>query len=348
MPDKGIAAKDVLARIQKTYGTSVGDLGAKLSDSARIPFGVFQLDLASGGGMPRNRATTIFGPESSGKSNCVLRAIAVQQALHPELTHAMVDLEGLDPAWAKALGVDMEKLAWIRPAYAEQVVDIVESLLYAEDCGIVAVDSLAAMLTTQEADSSAEKANVGGASNPIGKMVRKTTLALAEAEKAHRSATLIYVNQTRYKIGVMFGDPETTPGGNAPRFQSSLSVRLYGKNKTDPKISKAMPVLKETTFILRKWKVPIVCPTGKFDMVMIPHDGFACGEVDDWVTISTFLKQLGQLEKQPKGRQIVGESYPTLEAFRTRMKEDKPFGAEVRGALITRVLADGMIGDAAE
>jgi len=100
VPDKGIATKDVLARIQKTYGQSVGGLGAKLSDSARIPFGIFQLDLASGGGMPKNRATTIFGPESSGKTNVILRAIAIQQALHPELTNALVDLEGIDPAWA--------------------------------------------------------------------------------------------------------------------------------------------------------------------------------------------------------------------------------------------------------
>ncbi len=346
MAGKGSSSKDVLAAFQKSLGASVGSYGGSLVDAARLPTGVFAFDLATGGGFPRGKAAMIYGPESSGKTNLVLRLIAMHQALFPDLTCCFMDIEAsFDPAWAQQMGVDTEKLIVLQPSYAEQCVDMVESFLYAEDCGLVVVDSLAAMVTTNEGESSAEKAVVGGASNPVGKMVRKSTLALAEAGKAGRRPTLLYVNQIRHKIGVMFGDPETMPGGNAPKFQVSLLVRLYGKNKTDPKVSKTMPVLKEVSFILKKWKVPVLANTGRFEMAMIPHDELAIGECDDFGTVSQYLKDFGQFGKAAppkKGWTVLEEEYPTLQAFRDRLYGDKAFGREVRQALIARALAEGL------
>ena len=343
---KGASSKDLLASFQKAHGAAVGSFGGSLLDVSRLPTGIFAFDLATGGGFPRGKASIIYGPESSGKTNCLLRAIAMHQMLYPELTCVFFDIEhSFDPAWAKLMAVDTERLIVVSPGYAEQCVDMVESFLYADDCGLVVVDSLAALVTTNEADSSAEKAVVGGASNPIGKLVRKTTLALAEAGKAGRLPTLLYVNQTRYKIGVMFGDPETMPGGNAPKFQASLWVRFYGRNKMDPKVSKTMPVLKEVSFILKKWKVPVLANSGRFEMAMIAHDDLAIGDCQDWNSVSQHLKDFGQFAKaEPpkKGWVVLGEEYPTAQAFRDKLYQDRAFGAEVREALIARALAEGI------
>ena len=344
MADKGGSTKDVMAGMQKQFGKTIGNFGGKLNNTGRLPTGAFPFDLATGGGLPSGRCSIVYGPESSGKTNLVLRTIALHQRMYPDKVCSLVDIETMDPDWARALGVDVDKLGWFRPSYAEQAVDIVENLLYADDCGIVAIDSLAAMITTTEAEKSAESGSMGGNSILIGKLVRKTTTALNEAEKAGRTPSLIYINQTRMKIGVMFGDPETMPGGNAPFFQTAMRVRLYGKNKTDPKVSKNMPVIKETTFVLKKWKVPIINPNGKFDMVMVPHDGLQPGETDDLNTVCAYLKEFGQMEKVKAGWEILGETYPTIDKFRARTYEDKDFGAEVRAAIIARVVAEGTLG----
>ena len=341
-------AADLLAAFQKDYGESVGNFGGALADSTRIPTGMFPLDLALGGGFPRGKCSMIYGPESSGKTNLALLGIAHHQRMWPDLTCAFFDVENsLDPAWASTLGVDMEKLIVIRPSYAEQLVDMVESLLYADDCGVVAIDSLAALVTTQESASSAEKANVGGSGLVTGKLVRKTTLALGEAEKEGRYPTLFYINQIRFKIGVMFGNPETTPGGNAPNFQAGIRLRVYGKNVMDNKVSTVMPVLKETTFVINKWKCPILAASGKFAMVTHPHNGLEAGQCDDFNTVAEYLKSFGLFEKGPKGKGwvIVGDSYDTIAQFKEKLYTDRKFGTEIRQAIIERLLQEGGLGD---
>ena len=273
----------------------------------------------------------------------MLLTIANHQRLWPDQTCIFFDLENsFDPEWAAKLGVKTEDLIVVKPEYAEKVVDMAESFLLADDCGVVAIDSLAALVTTSEGEASAERANVGGSGLVTGKLVRKTTLAMARAEKLGRSPTLIYINQTRYKIGVMFGDPETMPGGNAPKFQANLWIRLYGKNVTDPKVSKTMPVRKETTFVIKKNKVPILSASGKFEMVTYPYQGLQPGDSVDWSLLKQYLTEYGCLEKGEKGGwEMLGEKYQTQEACKERIYSDKVFGMEVRQALIDRIVADG-------
>lgn len=339
-----VSASDLLQSFQKDYGESIGSFGGALHESDRVPTGMFPLDLALGGGFPRGKCSIIFGPESSGKTNLALLAIAKHQLLWPDKTCIFFDVEGsFDPVWARALGVDTDRLIVIRPSHAEQLVDMAESVLYTEDCGIVVIDSLAALVTTQELESSAEKANVGGAGLVTGKLVRKTSLALSEAEKAGRQPTLIYINQIRMKIGVMFGNPETQPGGNAPQFQASIRLRVYGKNEIDSKVSTVMPVRKKTTFAISKWKAPILAASGQFDMVTLPHNGMPAGFCDDFNTVAEYLKTFGMFEKGPKqkGWVILGEEYPTIAPFKTKLYGDKKFGAEVRSAIIERLMKEG-------
>jgi recombination protein RecA len=337
-----VSAKDLLAIYKKDMGDSIGSFGGYLVDRDRIPTGLFPLDLAIGGGFPRGKNTILFGPESSCKTNVALRAIANHQMLWPELTCIFVDIENsFDPDWARALGVDTDKLMVIVPDYAEQAIDIVEGFLGTEDCGLIVVDSLAAMLTTQEMESSAEKANVGGTGLAIGKLCRKVNHALQQSIKAGRQPTTIYINQTRMKVGVMYGDPEVMPGGNAPKFFASMIVRFYGKNIIDPKVSQVMPVAKEVKFVIKKWKVPILSASGMFEMMMQAHHGLAIGDTNDFNTISEHLKAFGMFEKTKKGWMIMGSEYPTIQPFKDKVYGDRKFGAAVRGEIIGRMLNTG-------
>lgn len=338
---KGAAvAKEVLAKYQKKLGETIGNFGGLPVNAERVPTGLFPFDLATGGGWPRGRCSIVYGPEDSGKTSLALKSIAMHQRIWPDLTNVYVAIEPFDGVWAGKLGVDTSKLVVINPAYAEQVVDIASDFLSAEDCGMVVIDSLAAMITTQEAEKSAEGNNPGGQGLVTGKLVRKTALALREAEKAGRQPTLLYINQTRYKIGVLYGDPETMPGGNAPKFQAQLRVRVHGKAIKDSKVSDTYPVRREVAFVMKKAKVPLVADSGKFEMVTFPHDGLVIGETDDFNTISEYLKSFGALEKTKKGWSILDAEYPTLQAFKDRVYQDRKFGAEVRTAIIERVLQD--------
>ena len=336
---------DLLGTFQKDHGEGIGSFGGALVQSDRIPTGLFELDLAMGGGFPRGKVSIVFGPESSGKTNISLLAIASHQRLWPDKVCAFIDIEhSFDPDWAGQLGVDCSKLLVINPSFAEQAVDIIETLLRADDCGLIVVDSLAAFVTTSEIESSADKAIVGGASLVIGKLTRRSTQALVEAEKAGRYPSMIYINQVTFKIGVMFGDPETTPGGNKPRHQSAMTVRLYGKNKLDPSVSKTMPVIKETTFIIRKWKCPILHASGSYEMVTYPHDGLTPGMAADFNAIAEYLKTWGEFKKdEKKGWIILGQHYGVIEQFKTKVYQDKAFGNMVRQHVIGMFLNHGEV-----
>jgi recombination protein RecA len=341
---KTSSAADILKQFQKDKGETIGSFGGSLVNGERLQTTIFPLDLALGGGFPRGKCSIIYGPESSNKTNIALLAVAEHQRTHPKLTCVFFDIEhALDPAWAKQLGVNTDKLIVIKPEYAEQAVDMAETFLYADDCGVVIIDSLAALMTSSEIEASAERANVGGSALVIGKLTRRTTLALQEAEKKGNFPTLIYINQISYKIGVMFGDPETMPGGKKPAFQAGIILRVYGKNKLDPKVSKVMPVLKEVSFIVKKYKCPILATSGRFEMATMPYSGLQVGQCDDFNTVSEYLKTFGQFQKEEKGKgwQIMGEHYDTIQPFETRLYTDPAFGHDVRQMIIGRMLASG-------
>lgn len=335
-----VSASDLLKAFQKNMGEGVGDFGGKLVNTERIPTGIFPLDLALGGGFPRGKSSIIVGVESSGKTNLALLAIANHQKLWPELTCIFVDLENsYDPQWAKLLGVDTDRLMVLKPSYAEQAVDMVEALLLAEDCGLIVIDSIAAMISTAEAEGSADRVQVGGSSLVCSKLSKKVVHAQIEAAKEGHYPTVIYINQIRVKIGVMFGNPETMPGGNAIRYQSAMTLRVYGKSVMDSKVSAVMPVMKETTFGIQKFKVPIFANSGKFSMVTFPHKGFRVGQADDFNTVSEYLKNFGEFEKGPNGKGwiICGEAYDTIQPFKDRLNEDYAFGQKIRQSIFDRL-----------
>ncbi len=331
--------KQLFKEFQKEYGEKIGGQDYELIDIVRIPTGYFAFDLASGGGFPRGRISIIYGPESSGKTNLVLKLIANHQRLWPDQQCVFFDIENTyDPDWAEKLGVNNKALYLSKPEYAEQCVDMVESLLRATDIGLVAIDSLAAMVTTQEFNSSAEKANVGGSALAVGKLIRKSVLSLTRAEKENRMPSLVLVNQTRWKIG-KYGNPETQPGGNAPQFACSMRVRTYGKNITDPKINDHLPIRKKTSIVINKWKVPILYDAAEYEMVCVPHKGLKVGDCDDWGTVSAYLEQYELHGKTEDGKRwhLAGEEYKTLKACKERYYSDPDLADALRSMLVTKI-----------
>lgn len=339
------SVKQKLAAMEKKYGKGTVTAATNTPAIDRLPTDIFPLDLLLGGGIPMRRFTMIVGPNASGKTNISLKLIASHQKRYPHLTCAFIDFEDtFDPVWAKNFDVDVEKLLLIKPDYAEQGVDITMELLKAEDIGLIVIDSLGAMISTKEMENSAETMQVGGSALLISRFVKKLTAELSKAGKEDRNPTVVAINQVRTKIGA-YGDPESYPGGSAMLHGLSLIIRVYGKAVNDAQVHADLPVLRETNVIIKKNKMRITSQTGKFSMVVFPHKGLKIGEVEDWTTISNYLKDFGFLEKGEKGGWVMlGETYKTLNDCREKVYTDQPFGDSVRSAIIERVLKENGLG----
>lgn len=346
------STQEVIAKLKKEHGQGVVQRGGEdYADTPRLPTGVFPFDLATGGGFPMGRCSIVYGPESSNKTNLALLAIAQGQLLYPDKLAVFVDVEyALDLVWARRLGVDTEKLIVVHPEYAEQAVDMLESFLYAHDVFCVVLDSIAALSTQNEIDSSAEKMSVGGSSLIVGRLFKKVTVSFNKMRnQGLMPPAFISINQIRHKIGVMFGNPETMPGGNAPKYASSMTVRVYGKNVVDKKINATMPSYKEVSVIIQKWKVPILSVNATYTMLMLDVAGKSAGFVEDWNTISNYLKELDYLGKGDKGGWVMfGEPYKTLEEAKTALYSDPALLHDAKQTIISELLDAGVLGESKE
>lgn len=227
--DKLKALGLAMQQITKEFGDgSIMKLGeAKHADVETISSGALSLDLALGGGYPRGRIIEIYGPESSGKTTLTLHAIAEVQKRGG--TAAFIDAEhALDPAYAKRLGVDTENLLVSQPDNGEQALEIVETLVRSNAVDIVVIDSVAALVPQAEIDGDMGDAHMGLQARLMSQALRKLTGIIDKSK-----TTVFFINQIRMKIGVMFGNPETTTGGNALKFYASVraDIRRTGQIK---------------------------------------------------------------------------------------------------------------------
>ncbi len=222
--------KTALAQIEKEFGQgSIMPLG---TDSTTIvpgiPSGSLSVDIALGGnGFPRGRIIEVFGPESSGKTTLALHAVAAAQK--DGGVAAFIDAEhALDPSWAKKLGITLETLLVSQPASGEEAMNITELLIKSNAVDVIVIDSVAALVPQKELDGEIGDSFVGLQARLMSQAMRKLTGAIAKSKTC-----VIFINQIREKIGVMFGSPETTPGGRALKFYSScrIDVRRIGALK---------------------------------------------------------------------------------------------------------------------
>ncbi len=219
--DKKKALETTLAQIEKSYGKGaimkLGD-NAGMNVSA-VSTGSLSLDLALGiGGVPRGRIIEIYGPESSGKTTVALHIVAEVQKLGGEA--AFIDAEhALDPVYAKALGVDIDSLLVSQPDYGEQALEITEALVRSGAVEVVVVDSVAALVPKAEIDGEMGDSHVGLQARLMSQALRKLSGAIAKS-----NCIVIFINQLRLKVGVMYGNPETTSGGNALKYYASVRL----------------------------------------------------------------------------------------------------------------------------
>ena len=230
MLDKNTNLKTAVQQIEKQFGDgSIMPLG--LDSTARvegIPTGSLSLDIALGGsGVPRGRIIEVYGPESSGKTTLALHIIA--EAQKKGGVAAFIDAEhAFDPVWGKKIGVELETLLVSQPSSGEEAMQITEMLIKSNSVDVIVVDSVAALVPKQELDGEIGDSHVGLQARLMSQSMRKLTGAIAKSKTC-----TIFINQIREKIGVMFGSPETTPGGRALKFYSScrIDVRRIGALK---------------------------------------------------------------------------------------------------------------------
>src|SRR5215475_9953561 len=222
-PSQSKELKNVLAQIEKDIGKgSIMQLGeGSALDVQGISTGALSLDIALGGrGLPRGRIIEIFGPESSGKTTVALHALASAQRQGG--VAAFIDAEhALDPSWAKRVGVDLESLLVSQPSSAEEALKIAEMLVKSNAVDIIVIDSVAALVPRAEVEGEIGDAHVGLQARLMSQALRMLNPAIARTKTC-----MIFINQIRQKIGVMFGNPETTSGGLALKFYSSVRLDI--------------------------------------------------------------------------------------------------------------------------
>ncbi len=256
--EKKKALDAVFSVIEKEYGTgSIMKLGnTHVASVDAIPTGCMTLDLALGvGGMPRGRIVEIYGPESSGKTTVALHVVAEAQKMGGEA--AFIDAEhALDPIYAQKLGVDIDNLIVAQPDTGEQALDIAEALVRSGALDVIVIDSVAALVPRAEIEGEMGDSHVGLLARLMSQALRKLTAIVAKS-----GTVVIFINQLREKVGVMYGNPETTPGGRALKFFSSVRIDVRRQeaikngtevvgNKTRAKVvkNKVAPPFKEAEF----------------------------------------------------------------------------------------------------
>ncbi|MBQ6510512.1 recombinase RecA [Candidatus Saccharibacteria bacterium] len=305
-----------IAQITKQFGDgSIMKLGdTQKIDVELLPSGSLSLDLALGGGYPKGRIIEIYGPESSGKTTLALHAIAEIQKQGGQA--AFIDAEhALDPAYAKRIGVDTSNLLISQPDNGEQALEICETLVRSNAVDLIVVDSVAALVPQAEIDGDMGDAQMGLQARLMSQAMRKLTGIISKSK-----ATVIFINQIRMKIGVMFGNPETTTGGNALKFYASvrIDIRRIGQIKDGDNISGNRTKIKVV-----KNKIAAPFRTAEFDIMY--NEGISkTGDILDLAV------QFGVIEKSGAFLKYNGDTIGQgREAVKKLFKEKPDFMAKI-------------------
>lgn len=308
---------NVVDEIKEKFGEGVlmklGDI--KKVDVESIPTGAISLDIALGiGGIPRGRVVEIYGPESSGKTTLTLHVIANTQRAGG--VAAFIDAEhALDPEYARRIGVNINELLISQPDNGEQALDIVETLVNSGEVSIIVVDSVAALVPKAEIEGEMGDSHMGRQARLMSQALRKLTAIIARS-----NCTVIFINQIRMKIGVMFGNPETTTGGNALKFYASVRVEV----RRSAQIKKGEDIVGNRTKVkIVKNKVAPPFKTAEFD-IMYNEGISAAGDLLDTGVKYEILEKKGNSYSFGEIKLGVGR-----EAAKVTIKADEKLKKEI-------------------
>lgn len=324
--EKKKALESAIAHITKTYGTGaimrLGESKTNLNIEA-IPTGSMMLDMALGiGGVPRGRIVELYGPESSGKTTVALHIIAEAQKMGGEV--AFIDVEhALDPLYAEALGVNIDNLLVSQPDSGEQALEIAEALVRSGAIDVLVVDSVAALTTRAEIDGDMGDSHVGQLARLMSQAMRKLTAVISKSK-----CVAIFINQVREKIGVLYGNPETTPGGRALKFYASVRMEV---RRGEAIKEGGSPIGNRTKVKISKNKVAPPFRECEFDILY--GTGISrTGEIVDVATELGIIKKSGSWfsygdQKLGQGREnvknILGENEELRKEIEAKIMEHK-------------------------
>lgn len=315
-------------------------LGMTIAPPPRLPSGVFEFDVATGGGFPKGNMSVVYGGKDTGKSNLVYVTMATFLEDHPDEKVGFMDLErNYDSDYGKLIGIDESRVLFMFPDYGEQATDMIEYLILdVDDVGLIVTDSMAQMVAVKEITKSAEDFVPGGTGLLVSRLCKKTAAALLKTEKCGRRPTVIYTNQVRSKIAVKMGSPRTMPGGNSVQHYASTVISLYGgKEHIDEDVHRTSPARKEISGTIEKKKGPIITQKFEYEFALLPQRGVRVGRsVEDWKLAAIYLDDLGKFGKLPKkGWQIMGHEFRLQKECRTWFEHNR---AEVRDFLIDHLM----------
>ena len=304
--DREKVLESTLATINKRYGDGaimkLGDAAALLVES--IPSGSLTLDYAIGvGGMPRGRIIEIFGPESSGKTTLCLHTIAEAQKLGG--IAAFIDVEhALDPAYARKIGVDVDALYISQPDTGEQALEITEALVRSGAVDVVVIDSVAALVPRAEIEGEMGDSHMGLQARLMSQAMRKLSGVVKQT-----NTVLIFTNQLRHKIGVMFGNPETTPGGMALKFYASVRLDI---RRIQTLKAAGETIGNRTRVTVKKNKVAPPFKKAEFDIIF--NEGISrSGEILDLAVENDMIQKRGSFYSYEGTR--LGQGRENAKAF---------------------------------
>ena len=354
-------ASELMGKIRKAHGDGVLLRASDFTvqQRPRIPTDIFAMDYALGGGIPVGMFSQIYGHKSAGKTTTVLRLIKNAQNMCAQCYRFLeneewgcqcktprqfvcvyIDVEGaLDIPWVRSLGVDTGKMIISVPEYAEQALDIAEAMLRSGDVDLVVLDSIAALTPMKEIEESVEKDMMGVGPRLIGKAFRKFQSAMnAVGAETDRRPTLIATNQIRMQLGVMFGNPETTPGGKAVGFAAATETRCAA-GKYDMDDVSGQPVRVELRFKVEKNKTAGAKMEGSYFLHLTNGDKKRKGDVED----EDFMVVMGEktgLVQRTRGYECLGKEFRIKQDLLDHLALDRPFRRRLYYDLLKVLLTD--------
>lgn len=361
---QALLASDLLKKIRKKHGKSILSAADdfNIQRVPRIRTGIFFLDYALGGGFPAGRVNIVWGHKSTGKSAIMQRALAHAQRLcancyietyDPETGEyacacgefrehvcAYLDVEGTwDQEWAKTMGINTDRVLLSIPEYAEQTLDIGEALLRSGEVDFLVIDSLAFLTPAKEIEESSGKALQAEQARVLGRGVRKFVAALNWlGNQTGRRPTIMFTNQIRMKLGVMFGNPETQPGGFGPGFSATTEVKTYGGKYEMDEIT-GRPIHVDLSFRVEKNKSSGAKVEGGWRLMLADTEVKRKGQIYQEPSMMEMGKKIGLVEKSGNGWECLGEQYKAQSLLTKRMVEDADFFRTYSTALMTVLTA---------